>query len=323
MQEKRWDIVVDSIGNSGAGLIAALRQVSPLSENRLASMLYQAPSVLLTGLPLETAQSINELLCSTGLESHINDEEDEIENGDASHEIAMVINDFSRVTQVVELIMKVLGTDMETARKMLCSSPTMLMGSVSVNTVEALRPRFAELDIELDISQPGQAVYDAFCGETTAMEQRNLERMLGEVGIPDETMQNNSGLVATGLSKEKSDALWAKITRSSLKVRLVNRDFQRYDLRLLEAPAEPEMYAYLTQSTGMPEKVARKIPAKAPIVLHRNISFAEMTHHLEQITDLGAIASGHLLVFQTFSLKIEKTVKAIKQNTHLKLKIAN
>src|SRR4029453_9667237 len=109
-----------------------------------------------------------------------------------------------------------------------------------------------------------------------------------------------------GLSKVKADQLWDQLRRTSLPVRLVNRDFQRFDLRLDDAPQTPAMVEFLVTTTGMPERIALRVLQKAPIVVQQNIPFAVMTEHLETIAALGGTASGHLLAFQTFSLVVEK-----------------
>ena len=42
--------VVNSIGDAGARMVGVLKQVLPLSEARLAALLYQAPAELIGGL---------------------------------------------------------------------------------------------------------------------------------------------------------------------------------------------------------------------------------------------------------------------------------
>jgi len=96
------------------------------------------------------------------------------------------------------------------------------------------------------------------------------------------------------------------LRRTSLPVRLVNRDFQRFDLRLEEAPQTAAVVEFLVATTGMPERIALKVLQKVPIVIQQNIPFSLMTEQLETIAALGGRASGQLLAFQTFSVVVEK-----------------
>ncbi|NUM46921.1 MAG: hypothetical protein HUU38_19625 [Anaerolineales bacterium] len=298
---------MNSIGTSGAGLISILKKVSPLSENRIASVLYRGPAELLTNLPEQTAKEIAELLHTAGLDCLAVDETYTFEPGDADHEVALVIRDFARMPDVLEQIMLILGVDVETARKIVCTSPTVLVGGISKNTVQALLARFAPLGVELDVSRPGEALFDVFLGETTALNRQQVLRLLRDNKIPLLDSKNGEQpLLAVELPREQADKLWERLKRTSYPVRIVNRDFQRFDLRLDQASNSPEMMQYLQTSTGMPEKVAQKVPHKTPLILQQNIRFSDLAAHMEQIQLLGGKASGHLLVFQTFSLEITK-----------------
>lgn len=307
MSNLSWRVIVNSIGTSGAGLITILKKVSPLSENRIASVLYRGPAELLSNLPEQTAKEISELLQATGLECFAADNAYVFEPGDADHEVALVIRDFSRMPDILEQVMLLLGVELETARKMLCTSPTVLVGGISQNTVAALQKRFEPLGVELDVSCPAEALFDVFLGETTAINRQQVLRLLRDNKIPTRgNHEDDQPLLAVELTRTQADKLWERLKRTSYPVRIVNRDFQRFDLRLDECPRSDAMTAYLMESTGMPAKVAQKVPDKTPLVLQQNIRFTDLAAHLEQIHSLGGKASGHLLVFQTFALEIIK-----------------
>ena len=172
----------------------------------------------------------------------------------------------------------------------------------------ALRRRFEPLGVELDVSQPAHACFDLFLGDCPPLDRERVRQLLRTFKIPDVAGRPNDAqpLLAVGLSKVKADQLWDQLRRTSLPVRLVNRDFQRFDLRLDDAPQTPAMVEFLVTTTGMPERIALRVLQKVPIVVQQNIPFAVMTEHLETIVALGGTASGHLLAFQTFSLVVEK-----------------
>ena len=301
-------IVVNSIGDAGARMVGVLKQVLPHSEARLAALLYQAPSEIVGGLSYAQAEKINDLLRSTGLDSQVLGRGERFTPGDAGHEVALAIKSTENMAAIAGLIMDVLGVKLDKAREILCSSPTVLIGNVSANTVAALRRRFEPLGVELDVSQPAEACFDLFLGECPPLDRERVLQLLRTVGIPTVPGQATDAqpLLAVGLTKAQADQLWDQLRRTSLPVRLVNRDFQRFDLRLEEAPQTPAVVEFLVATTGMPERIALKVLQKVPIVIQQNIPFSLMTEQLETIAALGGRASGQLLAFQTFSVVVEK-----------------
>lgn len=305
-------IIVNSIGDAGARMVGVLKKVLPHSEARLAALLYQAPAELITGLSRAQAEQINELLRSIGLDSQVLGKSERFAPGDASYEVALAIKDTGNMVAIVQLIMELLGVKLEKAREIVCSTPTVLMGSVSASTVDALRRRFAPLGVELDVSQPASAAFDLFLGACSPRDRQRVKQMLRDASIPllDGPEAEPQPLLAVGLSKRQADTLWEQLRRTSLPVRLVNRDFERFDLRLDQAPQSPAMVEFLVTTTGMPERIVPKVLAKTPIVIQQNIPFAKMTDYLETIADLGGKGSGHLLAFQIFSIVVEKVGNA-------------
>ena len=136
------------------------------------------------------------------------------------------------------------------------------MGSVSANTVEALRRRFEPLGVEIDVSQPSLASYDLFLGDCPARERERVKQLLRNLKLPLIDAQDAAPqpLLAVGLSKAQADKLWDQLRRTSLPARLVNRDFERFDLRLDDAlqvgPEGQAIVDYLVATTGMPERIA-------------------------------------------------------------------
>lgn len=303
-----YRIIVNSIGDAGARLVGVLKKVLPLSEARLAALLYQAPAELLSGLSRTQAEQINTLLRSTGLDSQVLSKDEAFTPGDASFEVALAIKPTSNMLAIAQLIMELLGVKLGKAREILCSSPTVLIGNVSESTVAALRRRFAPLGVELDVSCPAAAAFDLFLGDCPARDRERVKQMLRDLRLPllPEQRAEPQPLLAIGLSKSQADKLWAQLRRTSLPVRLVNRDFERFDLRLDQAPKTPAMIDFLVATTGMPERIAPKVLEKTPVVIQQNIPFAQMTEQLEAIAALGGQASGHLLAFQVFGVVVEK-----------------
>ncbi len=308
----RYRIVVNSIGDAGARMVGVLKQVLPHSEARLAALLYQAPAELIGGLTCDQAEQINALLCAAGLDSQVLRSDEPFLVGDADYEVALAIKNGANLAAIAYQIMELLGVKVDKARAILCSSPTVLMGSVSANTVAALRRRFEPLGVELDVSQPALATYDLFLGDCPPREAARVKQLLRDLKLPLLEAQNGTPqpLLAVGLSKAQADRLWEQLRRTSLPARLVNRDFERFDVRLDATPAavsdREALAKYLVATTGMPERIVPRVLDKTPVVIQQNIPFAAMAAHLDAITACGGRASGHLLAFQVFAVALDK-----------------
>lgn len=314
-----YGILVESIGSAGISLVPALKKVSPLSENKIAALLYQTPSLLMAGLEEAGAEEINKLLLSTGLESKVIKADERFEQGDSDHEVALVINEFKRIQDIAKEIIAITGLNIDEIRQMLCKSPTVMLGMISENTAHTIRDRFEALNVDVDISKPGTALFDVFKGTCSAYEQNIINQILNGLGVEwnkEVNKHNVASLICGGISRKVADRLWEQVSRTGLPLKIVNRDFERFDLRLDKAPDTPEMIDYLTQSTGMPEKVAKKVVQQLPVILQKNIRFNQVEEEIAKLVQLGAVGSAHLLVFQSFSLKIQ-AIKHVEQTLEI------
>ncbi|WP_045226912.1 hypothetical protein [Methyloterricola oryzae] len=309
LSEDGYRIVIHSIGTAGARMVGVLKKVLPYAESKLAALLFQAPAEIMAGLTLEQADEINALLRSTGLDSQVMGADEPFTPGDGSHEVALAIMDASQMTLVAQVVMDVLGVSLDQARTLLCASPTVLVGKVSANTVDALRRRFAPLGVELDVSRPAEARYDVFLGACDARGRERVIQLLRDLRVPtlpDAGDGQEQPVLAVGLSKAEADALWDPLRRTDVPLRLVNRDFERFDVRLEEADATPALADFLVSEVGMPAAVVPKVLARLPIVIAQNVPYERMAQLLAGVAAVGGRASGHLLAFQTFGLVVTK-----------------
>ncbi len=304
--EGRHGVIVRSIGDAGAGIVGALRQISPLPESVLAARLFQAPSLLFQGLPQETAAAAIEALEGAGLECALYESGEPFEPGSGDHEVALVIRDVGRMGAVLGAMMELLGVDAGGARRILSTTPTVLLGQISIATVAALRRRFEPLGVEIDVSRPSAARYDVFVGERSEAEREGLRRLLERLGIPE--LRGDDGgpqpMLAVDLSFDDAERLWGAISRGQETATILNRDFLRFDLRLDAAVPSPELRAFLVETAGMPARIVPKLLKRLPVVTHPCVRWGELCRYIARIAELGGEASGHLLAFQTFSLRL-------------------
>jgi hypothetical protein len=300
-------LVVRSIGTASFSIIAALRQISTLTEQELAERLFRAPSELFAGVPWPTAEKAAEVLRGAGLEVDVLPAGEAFTPGDGGYDVALLPTDFSRMAEVVREVIRLLGVDARTARRMLCASPTILVGAVSSATVEALRRRFAPLGVDLAVSRPAESTFDIVVGHCAPSVRARLLETLQSAGVPVVQPAGDHApetpLIAAGLDKATADRIWDQFGRKNPALRILDRALERFDIRLDACPRTAA--AGLVSITGMPEKAALKVLERLPVIVQQNLTFDETRQSLERLSALGAVAADELRTLQTFSVAIE------------------
>ncbi len=304
--EGSYGILVHSIGTAGVSIVSALGNASGVPEQVLALRLFQAPSVLFRSLPKDLAGEAVAILRGAGVECEVAGPDKSCTPGDSEHEVALVVRDFGRMGAVLEAVMLFLGVSTAEARAILCRSPAVLLGRISAATVDAIERRFKPLGVDVDVSRPATSNFDVLIGPCSAEQRAAAITAVKALGIavkPASTNESNP-LLAMGISHRDAERLHGVASRSKWPLVIVNREFQRYDVRLDTAQDTPQLRTFLAETANMPERVIPKVLARLPIVTHPCVTFPRMGELLESMRVLGASASGHLLTFQTFSLRI-------------------
>lgn len=303
-------VVIRSVGTAAAGVVSALRQALPFSEERLAACIYRAPAELLGHLDQTTAEALAQALMTMGLEAETLGPSETFTPGGPDYDVALAIQGTDRLLEATREIATFLGVPFMQARQILCACPTELIGKVSANTVAAIRRRLERLGIAVDVSRREGAVFDLFVGECPPPQQAEVQRCLREAGVPTgdsgEAGDAPRPRVLAGLREPEAKACYERLKGCDAPIRIVNRDFQRFDVRLEEARDTPAMVEFLMESTGMPEAVAKKVPARTPIVIHHNLPYRETQEALARIAGLGGRASAHLLALKNVRLQLAK-----------------
>ncbi|HTV17374.1 MAG TPA: hypothetical protein VMG12_01845 [Polyangiaceae bacterium] len=299
-----------SIGTASAGIIGSLRRLRATTDGELAGLLYRAPSELVSGLNQDTGQKLIGILSQAGLDVALLPEGASCEAGRGEYEVALVLHEFDRMLAVLEEVMRFTGVDAETAQRLVCASPAVLVGQVSEATVAALRQRFTALGVEVDASRTKDATFDVAVeapeGSLTPSLDRRLasaQPLTGADGKPGPNGERQ--FMLPGLDAAAANELWSEASRTAIKVRVLNRDFQRFDVRLEAAPASPEMLQLLIDTTGMSVGAAERVVARVPFILAQNVGGTRMLELLQAVERLGGRASGILLALRTFRLALE------------------
>lgn len=303
-------VIIRSVGSANAGIVGALHKALPFTEERLAACVYQAPAELAGRLEPDTAEAVAQALRGAGLEVDVLDGDEGYTAGGPDYDVALVIRQFDRLVEVIGEIAGFLGVMPEQARHMVCNCPAELIGKVSASTVEAIRRRFEPLGVTVDASLRKEALFDVFLGDCSAAQRDQARRILCESGVgPDHAEapgERLPGCIAAGVGKDAAEGVWQRTRNATIPLRILNRDFQRFDLRLEEAPDTPGMIAFLVETSGMPERIARKVPARTPIYTHHNLRRGEALDLLERVAGLGGRATAHPIALQRFRLQLDR-----------------
>lgn len=297
-------LVVRSIGSAGVTLIRSLRHVLPCSDADIAALLFQAPSVLLAGLERAQAEGIARLLGETGLDCSVLDPDAVITEGMGDHEVALSVRDVAHIPGVLVEVVRLLGVDVATARSLICSSPAVLLGGISIATVEALRARFDALGADLDASRSADARFDLFLGDgPAAIRDRAIDRLRAAVG-PLPAAPASGPLVVSGLDHATAARVWRELRQSDVPARIVNREFSRYDVVLQAAADNEALRRHLTVRAGMPAAVVPRVLGKLPVVIHRGLRHAALEMVVAELAEAGAAAIVEPLAFQRFNIAL-------------------
>ena len=248
-----------------------------------------------------------QLLVSTGLDVAVESEDVVRQKGDGDHEVALVIRDAARVPVAMREIASFLGCGIDRAREIVCASPAVLIGNISLATAIALRDRFEPIDVELDVSCPKKAIYDIYIVPLAPLAQQavlnTIRRELGRSLAP----RGSEPIMVPSLAYTQVSALLKQLKPIKAAITVCNRDFQRFDIRLDHAPPNDDLREFLTSGTLIPVELVDKMIANTPLIVRQHVPFHEMEVVIAGIAQRGGRATALPLSFQWFSLKIEKS----------------
>jgi ribosomal protein L7/L12 len=300
--DSSFRLVIRSLGSASPRVRRTLSTSLGLGDARVAEVLFRAPQELVGGLPRAIAESAKALLESTGLDVEVLGEDDAFTPGVGDLEVALSIQDEARVPDIIASVADLLDLPPERAMDVVWRSPCQLLGGISQSTADALRRRFSPLGAELDVSRPEAALFDVFVGACAEGVRAAAASALARAGA---VVEGDKPMLALGLTKAQADAVWESLRRYSAPVRVLNRDFQRFDVCLEHAPDSPEMRALLASAAGMPERVVPKVLQRLPVVVLSQAQHSVAYGFLAEAARLGARATAELLALQTFSIVVE------------------
>lgn len=301
---KEWGVVVHSVGSTDADIIGALHKALPVPQNQLAMKIYQAPSVLLGQLEKSMAEEINGLLNRIGLETSVHHKDDAMDLGKGDMEVCLTVTDYSAMAKVMAVIERFVGVGPEQSKAMLLQSPNVLMGQISATTVAALKQRFSGLGVDLQSATIAESRFLLLSQFLTAHDKHQLQQVLGQHELAH--LLAEDAYIEHQLDKQTAERLWPHIKRFGSKVKLINQDFARFDVRLEANVVTADLVNALNALTEIPEHLIAKVIEKAPMVIKQNSDFEQVKALCNALNGCGAKFSVLPVCMQYFNIEIEQ-----------------
>ncbi|WP_157735865.1 hypothetical protein [Granulosicoccus antarcticus] len=283
--------------------MSALQHVRAGSDDELARLLFQAPSVLVDQIATEAGTQLVDVLSEGGIDVELQPITAPFEPGCGEFDIAVFVEDPSALPLAVNELAHLLGVGAEHAVQLLSGQPPIVMGNVSSATVNALTERVSEQPISVVSSRTVKAVYDVYMTPDTGatVRHRVVGRLRGlGLNVDDPAVPTaDEGMVVLGLDAEQAREIWNAVGRRTSGVKIVDRAFQRYDILLEALDPSAEAMATLVELTGMPASLAPKVFANLPIVVAQNQTHGEMTSAMQALGAVGAVAVSELTTFRS------------------------
>jgi hypothetical protein len=228
--------------------------------------------------------------------------------GDDGHEVALVIEDFTRVREILQELVALTGQPPAQAIKSLFEPPVILLGRLSGATARDLAERFAALGARLDISRPRESRYDLLIQTGSTAEGREAARLLEGLGVP--AVRTDAGerasFMVQDLDMARAERLWRSVQELRLHGRVLNHAYQRFEVRLtgISGSDPAEVGAILHEACGIPRAKLELVLRRTPVVIARQLARAECLALLARLHACGASAEADLTASLGFDLEI-------------------
>lgn len=285
-------IVFHSIGGAAPGNAAAIAIGLGVPVTPVMEALYRAPSVLVDGLSAEIGGRMRALLTDMGCRVTLDPMTAPLPAPAPLQDAALHITDTARYGAITSALAEFLGTPGEDAARLIATPPGIVLGGVSPATIAALAERLGP-GADLVASDPAHALYDLFLGPCDGITRSRLFSDLRRAGFKPLA---DAGCILTGLTKTQADAVWAAHGRVR-DLRVVNRDFLRFDLVLTGGAPSPAATRALIETAGIPAHVVPRLFDEGEITVMEALPHADMAPAMERLTAAGLEIRADLVTF--------------------------
>lgn len=296
-------VVLTSMGEAGFAHLPVLGRLVPAPGARLAELLLQAPSELIRVGDRDQAEQVARLLGEAGLVADVLSADDEFEPGVGRFDVAVHVRDVERTRDVIAETARLLGVSATEARDIVCASPPLLLGKVSQATVDALTDRYARVGAELGVSDTATARFDVVVADCPPRVRTHLRGLAGGAAVDE---ADDGPMLVVDLDRATAETMLRELARMSTHAKVVDRAFERFDVRLVSCPDDPRALRCLVELTGMPAEVAPGVVAAAPLVLLEEVGHREMEQALAELAGVGATGVGDLTTLRRWAVRIHR-----------------
>lgn len=297
--DEGFRLVFQSIGDAVPGNAASIAvglgvPVAPVME-----ALYRAPTVLVDGLTAAIGARMRDLLTEMGCNVTLDPMSSPPPVPATLHDVALHVTDTTRHGAIVDALAAFLGTRPDDAARLIATPPGVVLGRVSRATIDALAARLGA-GASLVASDPDTAVYDVFLGDCDSVVRARLMADLRRAGLAPLA---ETGCILTGLTRAQADGIWAAHGRLAA-LRVVNRDFLRFDLVLTGGAPTPAAIRALTDTAGVPAHVAPRLFHEGPITVMEAVAHADMASAMDRLAAAGLCIRADLVSFLHLGMEI-------------------
>jgi hypothetical protein len=301
-RDEAFRIVFHSIGGAAPGNAAAIALGLGMPVAPVMEALYRAPSVLVDGLTAEIGDRMRALLSELGCHVTLDPMTAPLPAPAALHDVALHVTDTARYADIIASLAEFLGTPGEDAARLVATPPGIVLGGVSRATIDALAARLGD-GVDLVASEPALALYDLFLGPCDGVVR---SRLLGDLRRAGFAPLADAGCILTGLTKAQADAIWTTHGRVR-DLRVVNRDFLRFDLVLTGGAPAPAALRALTETAGIPPHVAPRLFDEGEITVMEAVPHADMAPAMHALTAAGLEIRADLITFLHLGVDVVAT----------------
>jgi len=297
-------ILIKSVGSAKPSSASAVATGLGLPAATVVSCLYRAPAILVDKISVSIANNLKGLLCDIGYDVEIQGTDDPTPEPAQLFDVAVYINNERKLTKVTESIASFIGMSEEDASKALLNPPYIMLGAVSQATVDALR-NMIEGDALLVASEQGGACYDLFLSEGGS--DVVIRRIHEDLANADITLSAESGLIASDIDPKRIEPIWNRYRASGL-LRMINRDFLRFDITLqnLESPLNSEQKQRLQQLVGIPADIIDEVCDSTPVALFESVAYHELDSLMQAFSQDHLPVQADLITFQMLGIEIKR-----------------
>ncbi|MCK8515362.1 hypothetical protein M0534_03300 [Methylonatrum kenyense] len=277
-------------------MAGALAKGLGLAPERIAKVLYRAPSVLVDDLEPALAESLASLLHDAGLVVTVEDATLPPPPAPELFDLALLPLDVTHLPEIAERLAAFLGTDSRHALELILTPPGLILGQVSGVTAERLEAELLTLPVRVVRSLRSEARY---CLADAGLPEPQRQQLLR---VCEPVPAGVAGVLATNLTADSAGSLVRQHAARS-RLPIIDQVFTQFEIELLEAPATDAAAEQLVALSDVPPRVAGRVLAALPVVIADNVSWSELADRLDALAQHGFRARARLTTLDQFRLR--------------------